>query len=69
MYYSSNLCREKDFAKAYFKRLLLKLTTEYSFQFNHQLLKQVESCTMGGPLSITLAEIHMIRMEKMLSYH
>ena len=45
------------------KRLLLKLTTECSFQFNHQLLKQVEGCTMGAPLSITLPEIHMIRIE------
>ena len=50
-------------SKLIFKRLLLKLTTECSFQFNHQLLKQVEGCTMGGPLSVTLAEIHMIRME------
>ena len=29
-------------SKLIFKRLLLKLTTECSFQFNHQLLKQVE---------------------------
>ena len=50
-------------SKLIFKRLLLKLTTECSFQFNHQLLKQVEGCTMGGPFSVTLAEIHMIRME------
>ena len=49
--------------KFIFKRLLLKLTTECSFQFNHQLLKQVEGCTMGGPLSVTFAEIHMVRME------
>ena len=49
--------------KLIFKRLLLKLTTECSFQFNHQLLKQVEGCTIGGSLSVTLAEIHMIRME------
>ena len=49
-------------SKLYFKRLLLKLTTECSFQFNHQLLKQVEGCTIGGPLSVTFAEIHMVRM-------
>ena len=50
-------------SKLIFKRLLLKLTTECSFQFNDQLLKQVEGCTMGGPLSITFAEIYMVRME------
>ena len=58
---------EKQFppicSKLIFERLLLKLTTKFSFQFNHQLLKQVEGCTMRGPLSVTLAEIHMIRME------
>ena len=50
-------------SKLIFKRLLLKLTTECSFQFNHQLLKQVEGCTMGGPLSVAFTEIHMVRME------
>ena len=50
-------------SKLIFKRLLLKLTTECSFQFNHLLIKQVESCTMGGLLSVTFAEIHMVRME------
>ena len=49
--------------KLIFKHLLLKLTTECSFQFNHELLKQVEVCIMGDLLSVTLAEIHMIRME------
>ena len=33
------------------------------FQFNHQLLKQVEGWTMGGSLSVTLTEIHMTRLE------
>ena len=33
------------------------------FQFNHQLSKQVEGWTMGDFLSVTLAEIHMTRME------
>ena len=43
--------------------MLLTLTTKCSFQFNHQLLKQVEGRTMESPLSVTLAEIHMIRMD------
>ena len=32
-------------------------------QFNYQLLKQVEDGTIGSPLSVSLAEIHMIRMK------
>ena len=54
-------------SKFAFKRLRLTLTTECSFQFNHQLLKQIEGCTMGDPLSVTLADIHMIRMKMILS--
>ena len=43
--------------------MLYQLTTEISFQFNYNLLRQTYGCTMGGPLSVTLADIHMIRME------
>ena len=50
-------------SKTIFKRLLYKLTTEVSFQFNYKLFKQTNGCTMGGPLSVTLSDIHMIRME------
>ena len=50
-------------SKTIFKRLLSKLTTEVSFQFNYKLFKQTDGCTMGGPLSVTLSDIHMIRME------
>ena len=47
-------------SKIIFKRLLYKLATEVSFQFNCSLFKQTDGCTMGGPLSVTLADIHMI---------
>ena len=50
-------------SKIIFKRLLYKLTTEFSFQFNYNPLKETNGCTMGGPLSVTLADIHMIRLE------
>ena len=50
-------------SKTIFKRLLYKLMTEVSFQFNYKLFKQTNGCTMGGPLSVTLSDIHMIRME------
>ena len=50
-------------SKTIFKRLLYKLTTEVSFQFNYKLFKQTDGCTMGGPVSVTLSNIQMIRME------
>ena len=40
-----------------------KLTTECAFQFNQNLFRQT-GCSMGGPLSVTLADMHMIRTEK-----
>ena len=51
-------------SKTIFRRLMYKLTTECAFQFNQNLFKQTEGCSMGGPLSVTLADIHMIRTEK-----
>ena len=49
--------------KTIFRRLLLKVTTECSLQLKQKLYKQTEGCSMGGPLSVTLADIHMIRTE------
>ena len=51
-------------SKNIFRRLMYKLTTECAFQFKQNLFKQTEDCSMGGPLSVTLADIHMIRTEK-----
>ena len=47
-------------SKIIFRSLLYQLTTEVSFQFNYNLLKQTNGCTMGGPLSSTLEDIHLI---------
>ena len=44
-----------------FKRLLYKLTIRWIFQFNTKFSKQTDSCSMGGPLSVTLSNIHMTR--------
>ena len=46
-----------------FKRLLLKLATECTCIFNHKFYKQIDGCTMGGPLSVTFSDIYMIKME------
>ena len=50
-------------SKIIFKILLYKLTTEVSFQFNYNLLKQTNGSSMRYPLSVILADIHMILMD------
>ena len=50
-------------SKLIFKQLLYKLTTECTFQFNMKLFKQIDGCSMGGPLSVTLSDINMTRTE------
>ena len=43
---------------------MLKLATECTFKFNNRFLKQVDGCTMGGPIFVTLSEIYMVKMEE-----
>ena len=50
-------------SKLIFKRLLLKLATECTYTFNHKFYKQIDGCTMGGPLPVTFSDIFMIKME------
>ena len=50
-------------SKLIFRRLLIKLAIEYTFKFNNRFLKQVDGCTMGGPLSVTFSDIYMIKTE------
>ena len=40
-----------------FKRLLMKQATEVIFTFNNKFCKQIDGCTMGGPLSVTLSDV------------
>jgi len=47
-----------------FKNLLTKLATNCIFLFNKILYKQIDGCTMGGPLSVVLANIFLTKMEK-----
>ena len=46
-----------------FRRLLEKITTENSFQLNSKFFKQTDGCAIGGPLSVTLSDIWMVKME------
>ena len=49
--------------KLIFRRLLIKLATEYTFKSNNRFLQQVDGCTMGGQLSVTFKDIYMVKME------
>ena len=44
-------------------RVLIKLAAECTFKLNSRFLKQVDDCTMGGPLSVTFSDIYMVKME------
>ena len=60
---SIKFTQKRNFPKSAIKqlsRLLIKVTTECLFQLKQKLYKQTEGCSMGGPLSVTLADIHMI---------
>ena len=41
----------------------MKLATEVTFTLNNKFCTQIDGCTMGGPLSITLSDIYMVKME------
>ena len=49
--------------KSIFKKLLIKLTKECTFLVNNQLIKQIDGCPMGGPISVVFADIYMCKME------
>ena len=39
------------------------LATECIFKFNSRFLKQLDGCTMGGPLSFSFSDIYMVKMD------
>ena len=47
-----------------FKKLFLKLTTEYAFSINGQLWKQIKRISMGDTLSVVLSDCFMNKMER-----
>ena len=49
--------------KSIFKKLLIKLMKECAFSVNNQLIKQIDECPMGGPISVVFTDIYMCRME------
>ena len=50
-------------SKLIFRRLLIKLATDCTFEFNSRFLKQLDDCTMEWPLSVTFSDIYKVKME------
>ena len=47
-----------------FERFLYKLTAKNTFMFNDKFYRQIDGCTMGGPLSVIMSNIFMTKLEK-----
>ena len=50
--------------KSIFVKLLKKLTQECVFTINNRLIKQVDGCPMGGPISVVFSDIYVCKMEE-----
>lgn len=50
------------------KRLLKRLTSDCLFSINGKLVKQIDGCSMGSPLSVDIAGIFMTKLEKDVVY-
>ena len=51
-------------SKLIMNRLLLKLTTRSIFMLKSNFYKQIDGCTMGGPLSVIFSDIYMTKTEE-----
>ena len=54
--------------KSIFRKLLYKLSSQCVFSVNNQLIKQIDGCPMGGPISVVFSDIFMNKMERYMSY-
>ena len=45
-------------------KFLLKLTKECVFSVNNRLIKKIDGCPMGGPISIVFSDIYVCKMEE-----
>ena len=50
--------------KLIFKKLLKKFTKERVFSSNSKLIKQINGCLMGGPISVILSDIYVCKLEE-----
>ena len=49
--------------KSIFKKLLIKSTKECTFLVNNWLIKRIDGCPMGGPISVVFADTYMCKMK------
>ena len=55
----------KPFCKKYiFIKLLRQLTQKCMFPNNNRLIKQVNGCPLGGPISVVFSDIYVCKMEE-----
>ena len=60
----------KPFCKKFiFTNLLKKLTQECMFSINNRLIKQIDGCPMGGPISVVFSDIYVCKMEEDIVYY
>ena len=64
MFQSTKQVIPKLYSKLIFKRLLVKLTTENTFMLSSKFYKQVDGCSMRGPLSVIFPDIYMTKTER-----
>ena len=50
--------------KSICKKLLIKLTKESVFSASNRLIKQIDGCPMGGPISEVFSDIYMCKMKE-----
>ena len=50
------------------KRMLKRLASDCLFSINERLIKQIDGCSMGSPLSVDLSGIFMTKLEKDVVY-
>ena len=48
----------------YTKIMLLNLCVKSLYSVNNQLIKQIDGCPMGGPISVVFSDIFMNKMER-----
>ena len=49
--------------KLIFRKLMIKLVTECFLKFNSRSFKKMDGSSIEGPLSVTLSDIYMVKME------
>ena len=63
-----NICVDKSikpfWKKSILQKLLVKLTKEYIFFVNSRLIKKIDGCLTGGPVSVVSSDIFMCKMEE-----